>query len=72
MTESMFEDLEMFTCEVNKNPEIWNITAEYHNWTKKRGVWISICRVFCEVIGAQFFSTYFLMFLNVQLLPADT
>lgn len=34
---------------VKNYPEIWNIADEtYHNRKKKRGEWISICRVFYD------------------------
>ena len=57
MAESKLDDTELFICKVKKYPEIWNVAAEeYHNRMKKRGAWISISRVFFEVIGAQFFS----------------
>jgi hypothetical protein len=42
-------DRERLIGEVEKYPEIWNITSEeYHNRAKKRNAWINVCRVICE------------------------
>jgi hypothetical protein len=46
-----FEDLdiELFIGEIKNYPEIWNVASEhYHDRLKKRGAWISVCRVFFE------------------------
>jgi len=41
--------MELFIREIKHHPEIWDLATEsYHDRTKKRGVWIDICRVFCE------------------------
>lgn len=42
-------DIELLIGEVKNYPEIWNVAAEtYHDRTKKRGAWITICQVLCE------------------------
>ena len=40
-------DIELFIQEIKKYPEIWNVALEeYHDRTKKRSIWIDICRFF--------------------------
>jgi hypothetical protein len=42
-------DTELFIGEIKNYPEIWNVASEnYHDRLKKRGPWISVCRVFFE------------------------
>jgi hypothetical protein len=52
-----FEDLdiELFIGEIRNYPEIWNVASEnYHDRLKKRGAWISVCRVLFEGLQPTF------------------
>jgi hypothetical protein len=42
-------DIELFISEIQKYPEIWDLTIEsYHDRKKKRSAWLKVCRAFCD------------------------
>jgi hypothetical protein len=55
MSEIDDDDIELLIGEVKSHKEIWNIADEnYHDRTKKRSAWISICQIFFS-----YFFSYF-------------